>query len=437
MEHIEQSTGQSRYVTRTREITTNVDGTIRALENQVLQEHSTMQENTLRTTSEKAFHRAKHNYLQSEDQRIAGLLDEWTHPSLLQKHYYRKRAKEILHETHDLNWLLHASTLQEVLAAEKLALRISFAETQPVRGLIDDPDSERQFLRILSTTEEERQATLDKFREAIGSRTYQIALHELMSRKRKREKTKQIQSNYESKQTPPKRTKLSPTAKGVVQRSSIMEYPFTQKEMRLLEANEVVEGKISHQVYETILLDTARSKGEDARLLTHVMQQALTLKMLTQKKDPGASTWEFPPLVQITRVEKLPYLSVPLVSLDFFGNTNNSSTYFGFCNILVDNELYEDVILEMALLLQTQPYTALAKEAFEACVHQPTLRKIMAIDETADLLQLDHNNSADLKKLQQAHQRLLSMDQQRSQLTSLHNQLSSTLHKLDHRIRDA
>jgi hypothetical protein len=424
------SSDQARVTMRTREITTNLHGTVE-VENEITKEQSRSE---MFSKSEQVFEQVRNDFIQSENTRLLNLLQEWERPTLLHKLYYRKRIHDVLEEHHDLSDMFHVSQLQDILHAEKVSLHISFAEMKVTTHLVDHTETNNRIMQMLSSTLAERTQFLQDHLTDVGSRNFHIAIHELMSRKRKRERTQMLEREdikYENK-------KVKTTSGIVVSRMEPMRFPFSPDELKLLETNEIIEGQIRFSFYENFITDLVLSQAQDPKLLIHTLQQALTLKMITRNQHPTLFPWDFPTLAEITKVEEIPFLAIPFVPLDFFGDPENPRTYFAKCNILIDNNLFEGVQLEMALVLQTHEYHEQARQAFNSMIHQPRISQIKSVHDHDDLLRLgDMDTSQELKRLRRSHTQMLAMDQQRCHLTMLRDQINLSLNKLDHRIRDA
>jgi hypothetical protein len=366
------------------------------------------------------------------------LLQEWERPTLLQKLYYRKRIHDVLEEHHDLFDMVHVLRLQDILDAEKVSLHISFSEMKETTHLVDHTETNTRIMHMLSSTLAERTKFLQDHLTEVGSRNFHIAIHELMSRKRKRERTQMFERKdmkYEQQNV----NVYNNTSSGiVVSRMEPMRFPFSPDELKFLETNEIIEGQIRFSFYEKFITDLVLSQAQDPKLLIHTLQQALTLKMITRNQHPTLFPWDFPTLAEITKVEEIPFLAIPFVPLDFFGDPENPRTYFAKCNILIHHNLYEGVQLEMALVLQTPEYHEQAKQAFSSMIHYPRIRQIKSVHDQDDLLRLgDMDTSPELKRLRRSHTQMLAMDQQRCHLTTLRDQITLSLNKLDHKIRDA
>ena len=318
--------------------------------------------------------------IDDEITRLRGLLHQWLKPSQLHTPYYRRRMEEIVHDdAHELHDMLQAASIEQIMTREQLALQISFAETRETPGLLVHGSNEVRFLRSLKLFGVEQTRILRNNPTMAGSRTFLIALHQLMDRKRKHARLKNIHEHYT------KRKRFGPSCQtyhsrqGVVARASPMKYPFTTGELRVLEANEVLEGHVPFEVYEGFITETVCSKGLAPNLASYVLQQALTLKMLTMGIRPGLLPWDLPELLQITRIQELPYASIAFVPLDFFGTTEAACTHFAVCTFLVADRVYQNVSLEISLLLQTPMYSQQTHTAFLEMVYTPRPCAIDAI----------------------------------------------------------
>jgi len=431
------SSDQARVTMRTREITTNLEGTVE-VESEITKEQSHSYQGAMYSKSEQIFEQVRNDFIQSENARLHNLQLEWEKPSLLYKLYYRKRVNDILEEHHDLSEMLHIERLQDILQAEKLSLEISFAEMKITKHLVDHIETDNRIIHILSSRLVERTQFLEDHVVEVGSRNFHIAMHELMSRNRKRERTQIFSDREDKRNFLEKKRKIQPMTDGIVFRAEPMQFPFSLEELKLLETNEIIEGQIRFSFYENFITDLVVSRAQDPKLLLYTLQQALTLKMLTRSKYPELYPWTFPTLTEITKVEEIPFLAIPFVPVDFFGEPYNPRAYFAFCNVLIDEQLFEGVQLEMALVMQTTEYRIQAKQAFNNMIHQPRISQIKSVHDRDDLLQLgDIDTSQELKRLRRSHTQMLAMDQQRCHLTTLRDQINLSLSKLDRRIRDA
>jgi hypothetical protein len=296
----------------------------------------------------------------TEDRRLLKLLKGWMQPFALQKRYYRERIADVVDDDmHDLYQIIEAVSLEDIMTREQMALQLSFDELKDTRGLVEDETGRMKIERAMLG----RSCILQTHTDVTTSRNFLVALSELRSRRRKRDQTRSIDDKFDQSAM---FADMSAKPLRFVERVSPMEYPFSPAEIKLLETNEVIDGHISYQFYEQFITDMVCSQGLAPHLASHTLQQALTLKMLCTGMYPDLLPWTFPTLTEIVRVEEALYLSIPFVPLCFFGQIDvSSTTHFAVCNFLVAGELYQDVTLEMALLLQTPPYRDMAHAAFQ------------------------------------------------------------------------
>ena len=303
----------------------------------------------------------------SETSHLSRVVREWENPALMSTQYYHARIANMVEDYGYADSEVSNQTLAQILDNCQLSLTISYAEMEDVDGLFDDPIMNDQIVDIVIRTAESRRRILKEYPKTVGSDHFNIALYALMSRRRKRDRTKHIVD--EPRLDHPTR---SPTPV-VIHRAKPLQYPFSPDDITLLDVNDIIDGHITFDFYEKYLFKSIVSKGRDRSLLSFELQQLMTRKMLMHRQHPLLLAWEFPLIVQITKIELGEFLKIPFVSVEFFGHPDTETAYFAHCDVVINGQVHEDVTLEMALLVQTPCYHLMAIDSFKTIVSEPRL----------------------------------------------------------------
>ena len=307
--------------TRERRMFCDGNGAVSALER--------VEEECLLSRRERKAHRGENG--------IARLVHLWLDSGFMETNIvsYRKRACSQVGEQFGKKSLL------EILQEETARLEVSLRRCPNLRGLFDEPFD----WPLTRASEREKDNT------APGSEYFHVALSSLARRSRKRKAIARIEDRFSDSRT--KSVSRPGAYPGCVRMSKRIPYPLSSTDLCVLNANEEETVGIQACVYERYIRTTLSSRGKSPRLLAPVLQQAITLKMLSAESFP----WKLPPITELKgSPQKRKYSSVPFMPLGFYGKEPEGTTYFCACTVGIGNSEYPGVLLELPLLLNTEEY---------------------------------------------------------------------------------
>jgi hypothetical protein len=382
--------------------------------------------------SEALLGRAKKIAIQSIRRKFESLEKLYAQKHILQKNIFRQRVQALLGGFHALYNIRELPTLEAIITYDMIARQISFSELQPREmKLLDDPLRYQEAIHILEKTKFQRREFLTQFPDKVGSPHVHITLHHLRTRHQKRQRVATINARFENV------TEADPIVEQKqIQRLPFKDipFPFTEEELKLLEANEIVEGPVPFTIYEDYLYRMVQSKGNDHAQLKYVLQQALTAKMLLQTRRRHACVyfpWVFPTLLSITQVGYINYGSIPFVPVDFYGSYTTPLSLFATCVFEVDDRIHEDIKLEFVLLIKTSCFAELAQEALREFLLTRPVAAITEVSENiGDILEYV-NDQRVLSRIKGMYRKQLSMDQAYDRLDRMKRSMDRSVKTFD------
>lgn len=315
-------------------------------------------------------------------------------PSLFATSPYRERVLSFLEPDHDLEGLMFHTSLRHLLDHEQKKLGFSCIEMkhQPCDGLFTSDEKDTRFRELLLRKRAEVEEGVEEGPD-VGSLYFNLALSDLLSRKRNRENICYLENSPVS----PDFIHHDAAAEGeVIYRNKKTDFPFTAIDFRLLENNELTKGPVPFNDAEKFVFKTVKSWGQDPSLLRAPLYQALTMKSFLKGTTESSARfcWKFPSLVQITGVQLKDPRSVAFGPADFFGDVEDK-VWMATCDFLVSCEEsggddsrtlhITGVWMEVVALLQTETYARQTVEAIEKLVLVPYHQKVRSISCLAQL----------------------------------------------------
>jgi hypothetical protein len=169
-------------------------------------------------------------------------------------------------------------------------------------------------------------------------------------------------------------------------------YPFTDEEEKILKTTSNIQKPSMHERYLSI---AQKSRGSNLCLYTPILQEIITSMLILQFRIYNNPIRELnlPTLVEISDVGNRKLNNFPFVSAGFWGSQNNDELLFACCTFEIDKQFYENVWIELSLLVITPVYTTVAKATYFDIVGQFWKSSVENAETILDIYILDKTNS--------------------------------------------
>ena len=159
-------------------------------------------------------------------------------------------------------------------------------------------------------------------------------------------------------------------------------------------SSNVSHGEYTDQdVFKKYIRRAVETHGRAPELMIPIIQEVITLLCLLQfRNNNPLKQYSFPPLQEITTIKQRTFASFLFAPIYFWGSTTQEQEYFAACTFEINDIVYENVWIELPILLQTCTYCAIARKAWDDTTLQWS-DKIMSTHSVQELLPLVPNES--------------------------------------------
>lgn len=315
---------------------------------------------------------AKNHYIEEHTQELEGQLRNWQDHNLLKYKEYHHRTQEALME----NKKQQVINFEELLKTEADALEYSYWNSfETIRKLLGLKGREKKPPKPSSTI------------PPLGSKYVLLAMEAVKYENEEQNKTRELLKKITKENK--KRHKLIQDKDGSYYCKEPPIFPFQSDYM----GHQTITEMYQHRQYLSLLL---HSKGKAKSLLIPIIEQLLTNWLLTANEH---TTRIWPNLLRITQVKTLNLNQTPF---DQFGSGVGEQVV-GFCEVEIGKQIFSDVRLEMALLVNHTQYSIPAGKGFHTNVIDKFIQDVEKITDAQKLINLDPKNPVfdHLRKTQQ------------------------------------
>jgi len=414
-----------------RDITQNRDGTVKTYEHETVKEQVFMhQEQISREVSNaKALYSARKTGEQTE------ILRKWQNPRWKkckrQAERIKQFSKSIKSGCSDLPHMKSHRTLQDVVNQERRSIQFTCEDLEQEVGDLSAHAVRQNKKQVMAFADDAKHMN-------YGSLFVLQCLNAVTTRKRKRATVADILDRLKNQED--ERGKDQGTlevAPGVFKKIGLPKFPFTPEEQEILSHASVNPSNAEDAVYDRYLDQAIATEGAASTLMAPVLEQCLTAMLLlehtTASRNPVVH-FAFPELITITDVQSRDLDTFPFVPIDFWGNRKAQKASFACCQFELDT-IYENVWIELPLLLHHQAYAEQAVEAFREFVIKATHAFIDDIVDPLKLIALNPQcpDFHQLKQLQRELCQSRANSKEARELRQLNKQVERTLKKLHKR----
>lgn len=424
-QHIRQNTQCSRITEIVRQINKNGE-TVQTIEKENTRELMLVQQEEI--TRELSI--ARSAYVSNRHNEFRRILDNWYNKNTLRRKFHIDRC-ELFTQGFGGDFVpVHRhATLNSLLAEQQLYLQFSVEHYREQYNLdINLIPSSHHFI-----TKEDPPIIINTI---FGSRFLITAIDTVLDRRRvKQQKSKILQLLYNEELThlSSQNNMIKEVSRGVFRAVTDPIFPFSLSDNK---ASMIVNpvGVDECQKY----IETAfRSNGLDQSLLIPALEQALMTVLMVRPR-MESMRFPLPELTDITQVKLRRFDEFVFHTSECWGDVTTDSDYFAECEfyITINKEgiFFQNVWIQMSLLIQCTEYTRAANKAFNNMIINPECARLNNITDPHELLR-EHPKFPEFKELQRCCNNLQSVitrEAKLSELQQVRNQLKMYVNEVQH-----